>query len=85
MSRDIVWTTRFKKDYKLAMKRHLDINLLLVQRMKDGCHPAPPAAVFMLLPGSFVILHCRHFLRFLLPKLHLLFLRTHSHPYFRHP
>ncbi len=28
MSRDIVWTTRFKKDYKLAMKRHLDINLL---------------------------------------------------------
>ena len=28
MNRDIVWTARFKKDYKLAMKRHLDIELL---------------------------------------------------------
>ena len=28
MNRDIVWTTRFKKDYKLAMKRHLNIELL---------------------------------------------------------
>ena len=28
MNRDIVWTTKFKKDYKLAMKRHLDIELL---------------------------------------------------------
>ena len=28
MNRDIVWTTQFKKDYKLAMKRHLDIELL---------------------------------------------------------
>ncbi len=25
---DIVWTTQFKRDYKLAMRRHLDINLL---------------------------------------------------------
>ena len=25
MKRDIVWTTKFKKDYKLAMKRHMDI------------------------------------------------------------
>ena len=25
---NIVWTNQFKKDYKLAMKRHLDINLL---------------------------------------------------------
>ena len=25
---DIVWTNQFKKDYKLAIKRHLDINLL---------------------------------------------------------
>ena len=25
---DIVWTNQFKKDYKLAMKRHLDIDLL---------------------------------------------------------
>lgn len=28
MSRDIVWTTQFKKDYKLALKRRLDIHLL---------------------------------------------------------
>ena len=28
MTRDIVWTTKFKKDYKLAIKRHLDIDLL---------------------------------------------------------
>ena len=28
MNRDIVWTTQFKKDYKLAMKRHLNIELL---------------------------------------------------------
>ena len=25
---DNVWTNQFKKDYKKAMKRHLDINLL---------------------------------------------------------
>lgn len=28
MNREIVWTTRFKKDYKLAIKRQLDIDLL---------------------------------------------------------
>lgn len=28
MSRNIVWTTKFKKDYKLAIKRGLNINLL---------------------------------------------------------
>jgi len=28
MNRDIVWTARFKKDYKLAMKRGLDISLI---------------------------------------------------------
>lgn len=28
MKRDIVWTTQFKKDYKLALKRHLNIDLL---------------------------------------------------------
>ena len=26
--RDIVWTTQFKKDYKLAIRRHLNIELL---------------------------------------------------------
>lgn len=25
---DIIWTSQFKKDYRLAMKRHLDIELL---------------------------------------------------------
>lgn len=28
MKRGIVWTSQFKKDYKLAMKRHLNVNLL---------------------------------------------------------
>ena len=28
MKRDIVWTTQFKKDYKLALKRNMDIELL---------------------------------------------------------
>lgn len=28
MKRDIVWTTKFKKDYKLAIKRGLNIELL---------------------------------------------------------
>ena len=28
MNREIVWTTQFKKDYKLALKRHLDIESL---------------------------------------------------------
>ena len=28
MKRDIVWTTRFKKDYKLAIKRRMNMDLL---------------------------------------------------------
>lgn len=28
MNRDIVWTSKFKKDYKLAIKRNMDIELL---------------------------------------------------------
>ncbi len=28
MKRDIIWTSQFKKDYKQAMKRRLDISLL---------------------------------------------------------
>ena len=28
MNREIVWTTQFKKDYKSALKRHLNIDLL---------------------------------------------------------
>lgn len=28
MNLEVVWTTQFKKDYKLAMKRHMNIELL---------------------------------------------------------
>ena len=28
MSREIIWTSKFKKDYKIAMKRNLDVSLL---------------------------------------------------------
>lgn len=28
MNREIVWTTKFKKDYKLAIKRHMNMELL---------------------------------------------------------
>lgn len=28
MSREVVWTSKFKRDYKLAMKRNLDMSLL---------------------------------------------------------
>ncbi len=28
MNYDIIWTTQFKKDYKLALKRHLNVELL---------------------------------------------------------
>lgn len=35
---EIVWTTQFKKDYKLAMKRHLDISLLdeIIRKLAKG-------------------------------------------------
>ena len=35
---DIVWTNQFKKDYKLAMKRHLDIELLdnIIRKLASG-------------------------------------------------
>jgi mRNA interferase YafQ len=43
MSRDIVWTTQFKKDYKLAMKRNMDITLLDdCIRMLAACQTLPP-------------------------------------------
>jgi len=43
MSREIVWTTRFKKDYKLAMKRNLDITLLdeCIRKLADCEELAP--------------------------------------------
>ena len=35
---DIVWTNQFKKDYKLAMKRNLDIGLLddTIRKLASG-------------------------------------------------
>lgn len=38
MKRDIVWTARFKKDYKLAIKRHMDIELLddIIRALSHG-------------------------------------------------
>ena len=35
---DIVWTTQFKKDYKLAMKRHFNIELLddIIRKLVSG-------------------------------------------------
>lgn len=42
MKRDIVWTTQFKKDYKLALKRHMRIDLLDdVVRMLAKGEPLP--------------------------------------------
>lgn len=35
---DIIWTSQFKKDYKKAMKRHLNIDLLdeIIRRLSSG-------------------------------------------------
>ena len=43
MNRDIVWTTQFKKDYKLAQRRGLDIALLddCIRTLAAGMELAP--------------------------------------------
>ncbi|AGL01690.1 type II toxin-antitoxin system YafQ family toxin [Desulfoscipio gibsoniae] len=42
MKLDIVWTTQFKKDYKLAMKRGRNINLLDdIIRLLSRSEPLP--------------------------------------------
>ncbi|GFH89655.1 MAG: type II toxin-antitoxin system YafQ family toxin [Lachnospiraceae bacterium] len=35
---DIIWTGQFKKDYKLAVKRHQDIGLLddIIRKLASG-------------------------------------------------
>lgn len=39
---DIAWTNQFKKDYKLAIKRHLNIDLLdEIVRKLAGCESLP--------------------------------------------
>ena len=42
MNRDIVWTNQFKKDYKLAQKRHLGVDLLdnIIRTLSRG-EPLP--------------------------------------------
>ena len=40
MNREIVWTAQFKKDDKLAMKRHMDMDLLdHIIRALSGAKP----------------------------------------------
>ncbi len=43
MKRDIVWTTKFKKDYKLAIKRNLNIDLLdnIIRALSRGGDALP--------------------------------------------
>ncbi len=38
MKLNIIWTTQFKRDYKLAIKRGCDINLLddIIRMLSDG-------------------------------------------------
>lgn len=38
MKREVLWTTQFKKDYKLAMKRHMEIDLLddIIRKLANG-------------------------------------------------
>ena len=45
MNCEIVWTTQFKKDYKLALKRHLNIDLLddIIRALSRGEEQRPSA------------------------------------------
>ena len=38
MKRDVIWTTQFKRDYKLAEKRHRNIELLdeIIRKLTRG-------------------------------------------------
>lgn len=38
MNREIVWTTQFKKDYRMAMKCHMDLDLLdnIIRALSKG-------------------------------------------------
>lgn len=50
---DIVWTNQFKKDYKLAMKRSLNIDLLddIIRKLASGGQ-LPEKTKTTLLPGN---------------------------------
>ena len=52
---DISWTNQFKKDYKLALKRHLDIRLLDdIIRKLAACEPLPEKSKDHPLSGDWV-------------------------------
>lgn len=38
MNREVVWTTQFKKDYKLAMKRNMNMDLIddIIRKLAAG-------------------------------------------------
>lgn len=38
MKREVVWTGQFKKDYKLAMKRHMNMDLIddVIRKLANG-------------------------------------------------
>ena len=52
---DIVWTNQFKKDYKLAMKRHLNIALLDdIIRKLAACEQLPEKNKAHALTGDWI-------------------------------
>lgn len=55
MKLDIVWTAQFKKDYKLAVKRGLKIDLIDdIIRQLSKCQPLPRKNRDHLLSGNYV-------------------------------
>lgn len=55
MKLEIVWTNQFKRDYKLAIKRHLDIDLLdnVIRCLSNG-EPLPEKHKDHALTGNWV-------------------------------
>ena len=55
MKLEIVWTNQFKRDYKLAIKRHLDIDLLdnIIRCLSNG-EPLPEKHKDHALTGNWV-------------------------------
>ena len=52
---DVVWTNQFKKDYKLALKCHLDIDLLdvIIRKLASSVH-LPEKNIVHALTGNWV-------------------------------
>ena len=55
MKLEIVWTNQFKRDYKLAIKRHLDIDLLdnIIRCLSKG-EPLPKKHKDHALTGNWI-------------------------------